>query len=99
MANRLRQRRSSGCKLRLTMFMVKPPVMFKTQAGIHRCAGMRTSLCVMLATFLPLANDAWAGDAPLRPEIRVLRQDENWSALRDPKLRSNLFDRLKLIPL
>jgi len=29
----------------------------------------------------------------------MLRQDEDWSALRDPELRSNLFDRVKFIPL
>src|SRR5262245_14283783 len=60
---------------------------------------MRRSLCVALATSLPLANDARAGDAPPRPEIRVLRQDEDWSALRDPELRSNPFDGVKFIPL
>src|SRR5262245_26854080 len=72
--------------------------MITTQAGIRSGAGRRTSLCVMLAASLLLTNDARAGDAPLRPEIRMLRQDEDWSALRGPELRSNLFDRLKFIP-
>src|SRR5580765_2035101 len=45
---------------------------------------MRTSLCVMLATSLPLANDVRAGDMPPCPETRFSRQDEDWSALRDP---------------
>jgi hypothetical protein len=59
---------------------------------------MRTSLCVILVGFLSLANDARAGDAPLNPKILVLRQDEDWSALRDLGLRSNIFDRLKFVP-
>lgn len=73
--------------------------MSKTQAGIHRQAGMRTSLCFMLATSLPSANYVWADDTLHRPEILLLRQGEDWSALRDPELRSNLFDRVKFIPL
>jgi len=81
------------------MTKTEDPIMFKVQAGTHRCAGMRTSVCVILATFLLLANDARAGDAPLRPKFLVSRQDEDWSALRDPELRSNLFDRVKFIPL
>src|SRR5262249_19508410 len=60
---------------------------------------MRTSLCVMVATSLTLPSDTQAGDPPLRPDFRLSRQDENWSALRDPELRSSLFDRVKFIPL
>ncbi|HTG42977.1 MAG TPA: alginate export family protein, partial [Verrucomicrobiae bacterium] len=60
---------------------------------------MRTSLCVMLATSLPLANDLRGGDMPSRPELRLSRQDEDWSASRDPDLGLNLFDRVKFIPL
>jgi hypothetical protein len=53
----------------------------------------------MIATSVPLANYVWAGDAPVRPEFRVSRQDEDWSALRDSELRSDLFDSVKFIGL
>src|ERR1041385_9226069 len=60
---------------------------------------MKKLLYVMLATSLPLVNDTQAGDPPLHPDFRLSRQDEDWTALRDPELRSNLFDRVKFIPL
>jgi hypothetical protein len=60
---------------------------------------MKKLLYVMLATSLPLANDTQAGDPPANPDFRLSRQDEDWSALRNPELRSNLFDRVKFIPL
>lgn len=41
-----------------------------------------------------------AGSAPpVRPQIRVVRSDEDWSALRDPALRTDWLDRLKYIPI
>lgn len=73
--------------------------MFTTQADIYRRALMKRSLCLMLATFLPLTNNVRAADAPPRPEILAMRQEEDWSALRDPALRTDLFDRVKFIPL
>src|ERR1041385_4198814 len=60
---------------------------------------MKKLLYVMLATSLPLVNDTQAGDPPLHPDFRLSRQDEDWTALRDPELRSNLVDRVKFIPL
>src|ERR1041385_7273348 len=60
---------------------------------------MKKLLYVMLATSLPLVNDTQAGDPPLHPDFRLSRQDEDWTALRDPELRSNLFDPVKFMPL
>jgi hypothetical protein len=60
---------------------------------------MKELLYVMLDTSLPLANDTQAADPPAHSDFRLSRQDEDWSALRDPELRSNLFDRVKFIPL
>ena len=34
-----------------------------------------------------------------RPAFAVLRQDEDWSALRDPRLRIGAWDRLKYVPV
>ena len=34
-----------------------------------------------------------------RPRIKVVRPEEDWSALRDPSLRTDWLDRLKYIPL
>jgi hypothetical protein len=53
----------------------------------------------MLTSSLLLANVVWAGNPPTYPEFKLLRQDENWSALRDPTLRTDVFDPLKFIYL
>jgi hypothetical protein len=60
---------------------------------------MKQLFCIMLVTPLLFANDAQAGDTPSRPEFKVSRQDEDWSVLREPELRTNLFDSVKFIPL
>jgi len=49
---------------------------------------------------LALGAQAAAQTAPPeRPRPSILRQDENWGALRDPDLRAGPLDRLKHIPL
>src|SRR5262245_22573736 len=60
---------------------------------------MKQLFCIMLVTPLLLANDGRADDMPSRPEFRLSRQDEDWSVLREPELRTNLFDSVKFIPL
>ena len=60
---------------------------------------MKKLLCVMVATPLLLANNSRAGDAPLHPRFELSRQDEDWSVLRDPALRTDAFDTVKFIPL
>src|SRR5258708_14656268 len=60
---------------------------------------MKKLLCLMVATPLLLANNSQAGDAPLPPQFELSRQDEDWSVLRDPALRTDVFDTVKFIPL
>src|SRR6266849_3208048 len=60
---------------------------------------MKKLLCVMVATPVLLANNSRAGDAPLDPQFGLSRQDEDWSVLRDPALRTDAFDTVKFIPL
>jgi hypothetical protein len=64
---------------------------------LGRSTGMKVSVCVVLATSVPFASDTPAGESPLNQAFKVSRQDEDWSALRDPELRSNLFDSVKFI--
>ncbi|HEY2950946.1 MAG TPA: alginate export family protein, partial [Verrucomicrobiae bacterium] len=60
---------------------------------------MKNLICVMLATPLLLANKTQADDGPPRPEFRLSRQDEDWSAWRERASRTDFFDRVKFIPL
>src|SRR5258706_8550379 len=60
---------------------------------------MKKLLCVMVATPLLLANNSRADDAPPHTEFKLSRQDEDWSVLRDPALRTDVFDTVKFIPL
>ena len=60
---------------------------------------MKKLLYVVVATPLLLANNSRAGDAPLHPQFKLSRQDEDWSVLRDPALRTDAFDIVKFIPL
>src|SRR5262245_40242211 len=60
---------------------------------------MKNLLRTMLAPILLLTHTAQAGDAASRPEFKLSRQDEDWSVLREPELRTNLFDSVKFIPL
>src|SRR5258708_12826736 len=53
----------------------------------------------MAATPLLLANNSRADDAPLHPQFKLSRQDEDWSVLRDPALRTDAFDPVKFIPM
>src|SRR5438093_1147327 len=71
-------------------------------AGSSRLASltyMKKLLCVMVATPLLLANNSRADDAPPHPQFKLSRQDEDWSVLRDPALRTDAFDTVKFIPL
>src|SRR5260221_12853437 len=60
---------------------------------------MKKLLCVMVDTPLLLANNSRADDAPPHPEFKLSRQDEDWAVLRDPALRTDAFDPVKLIPM
>src|SRR6266576_2997156 len=60
---------------------------------------MKKLLYVVVATPLLLANNSRADDAPLHPQFKLSRQDEDWSVLRDPALRTDAFDTVKFIPL
>src|SRR5258707_1693606 len=60
---------------------------------------MKKLLYIMAATPLLLANNSRADDAPLHPQFKLSRQDEDWSVLRDPALRTDAFDVVKFIPL
>src|SRR6266446_2769367 len=60
---------------------------------------MKKLLCVMVATPLLLAKNSRADDAPPHPQFKLSRQDEDWSVLRDPALRTDAFDTVKFIPL
>src|SRR5439155_17196845 len=63
-------------------------------ATLAASASMKLSRCTMyFATFI-LAQAAKAGDAPARPEFKLSRQDEDWSALRDTTMRADPFDSL-----
>src|SRR5437762_10835751 len=53
----------------------------------------------MVATPLLLANNSRADNALPHPQFKLSRQDEDWSVLRDPALRTDLFDPVKFIPL
>src|SRR5574341_2558360 len=53
----------------------------------------------MLATLLFCPINSRSGDAAARPEFKLSRQDEDWSALRDPAARTDFFDAVKFIPL
>lgn len=46
-----------------------------------------------------IAGNLYAGDEGIRPDFKLSRQDEDYSALRDPELRTNVIDQLKFIPL
>src|SRR5258708_17626642 len=60
---------------------------------------MKKLLYVMIATPLLLENNSRAGDAPPHPQFMLSRQDEDWSVLRDPALRTDAFETGKFIPL
>ena len=60
---------------------------------------MKKLLSVTIATPLLLANNSRADDAPLHPQFKLSRQDEDWSVLRDPALRTDAFDTVKFIPM
>lgn len=51
------------------------------------------------ALALRLVTAEAAAETPARPAFKPLRQDEDWSALCDPALRSGLLDRVKCMPL
>ena len=53
----------------------------------------------MLCSTLTLVGVADAENDPARPEYRFLRQDEDWSSLRESALREDIFDRVKFLPL
>lgn len=50
------------------------------------------------ALVLPTLVDAWA-DPAVRPGFKPLRQDEDWSVLCDPALRTGPIDRVKCVKL
>jgi hypothetical protein len=54
---------------------------------------------VVLAAFTLLMPAVAGADDAGRPAFRILRQDEDWSPLRDPTRRSEPFDVLKYVPL
>lgn len=51
------------------------------------------------ALALRLGTAEAAAETPARPAFKPLRQDEDWSSLCDPALRSGLIDRVKCVPL
>lgn len=53
----------------------------------------------MLASTMLIPSVARSGDPSVRPEFKLSRQDEDWSVLGDFRLRDDLFDTLKYIPL
>ena len=55
-------------------------------------------MALVAALALPPAFAA-AADEPVLPALKPLRQDEDWSALCDPALRTGTIDRLKCLPL
>ena len=60
---------------------------------------MRQIFHFMLCFALTAPVAAQAENAVERPGFRLLRQDEDWSALGDPVLRTDWFDALKFMPL
>ena len=60
---------------------------------------MKALLYPMIASTIMLTKGAQAADAPAHPEFKLSRQDEDWSVLRDPAWRTELFDGVKFIPL
>jgi hypothetical protein len=67
-----------------------------------RRTGARAIVCrllmVLAASTVLMPAVANADDAQ-RPAFRILRQDEDWSPLRDPTRRTEPFDALKYVPL
>lgn len=61
-------------------------------------AGLPRKLVVAAFALRLLAVQADA-EATERPQIKPLRQDEDWSSLCDPALRDGVIDRLKCLPL
>ena len=60
---------------------------------------MKILLTTMLPMLLLSLIKTRAADPPPRPEFKPSRQDEDWSVLRDPGLRTDLFDGIKFVPL
>lgn len=60
---------------------------------------MNQPICIMLCFPLALTAAVRADMATERPGFRLLRQDEDWSVLRDPALRTDWCDALKFLPL
>ncbi len=53
-----------------------------------------------VVVLLPSGCAAAAQDAvPTRPAFQAIRYEEDWSALRDPRLRTGLLDRIKYLPI
>jgi Alginate export len=65
---------------------------------------MRTTACLLAGVALFVCSELFAqtGSTDQVPEInrkyQLLREDEDWSFLRDPKLRQDVWDPIKYIP-
>src|SRR5262245_16158779 len=60
---------------------------------------MKIPLTITIAALLLSPIKTRAAEATHRPEFKLSRQDENWSVLRDPAMRIDVFDPVKFIPL
>ena len=58
-------------------------------------------LILLLVKLLPLHGQASQGAGSAAPDrtYKLLREDEDWSFLRDPALRQDFWDPIKYIPL
>ena len=56
---------------------------------------------ILLVKLLPLHGQAYQGAGSAAPDrtYKLLREDEDWSFLRDPALRQDFWDPIKYIPL
>jgi hypothetical protein len=64
-----------------------------------RFLGLVGLLAASMIRSVAFAEEAADANTPARPEISFYRWQENWSALADPKLRTQPLDCLKYIPL
>src|SRR5262249_41226748 len=68
-------------------------------ASLAAFGGMKILLTTMVAMLMLSLVKTRAADATQRPEFKLSRQDEDWSVLRDPGLRTELLDGIKFVPL
>jgi hypothetical protein len=69
------------------------------RAGGRTCLYAAQLLAALLHAALLQVESARAEDAPPRPDFERLRQDEDWSALCEPRHRERWWDALKCISL